>query len=146
MGTVLSKMTNNASRKPRKRATKYLDLVQCDLVGLISPVSREGYRYGINFVDDYSGAVKIYCLKEKSDAVHALKKFIAETSPYGNICRLRCDNGTEFTCNVFRNVCIDNRIKMKFSSVRSPHQNSSAGRNHRALYSIRYQIRQTHTI
>ena len=133
---ILGKMTDTISRKPRKRATRCLDLVHCDLVGPINPVSREGYRYGINFVEDYSGAVKIYFLKEKSDAALALKKFIADTSSYGNICRLRCDNGTEFTGNAFRTVCLDNKIKMEFSSPRSPHQNGTAERNHRTIYSM----------
>ncbi|XP_066986822.1 uncharacterized protein [Macrobrachium rosenbergii] len=52
--------------------------------------------------DDYSGSVFVYFLKQKSDALNATKKFPADTSSYGVVKRLRCDNGGEFTSSEFK--------------------------------------------
>ncbi|XP_068247792.1 uncharacterized protein [Palaemon carinicauda] len=52
--------------------------------------------------DDYSGSVFVYFLKQKSDALDATKKFLADTSSYGVVKRLRCDNGGEFTSSEFK--------------------------------------------
>ena len=41
--------------------------------------------YVINFVDDYSGICSVYFLKQKSDAVRALKKFLCDVAPYGKV-------------------------------------------------------------
>ena len=103
----------------------------CDLVGPISPVSREGFKYTITFVDDFSGAYKVYMLKNKSDAYTALQKFLAETSSFGEVKRLRCDGGGEFIAGEFQNLCLKNKINVEFSSPYSPHQNGKCERSHR---------------
>ena len=45
------------------------------------------------FVDDYSVALGVYFLKNKSDAVRATEQFLVDTAPYGTVKRLRSDNG-----------------------------------------------------
>ena len=70
-----------------------------DLTGPIDPVSHGGFRYTICFVDDYSGLILIYLLKNKSDTLKATDKFLADSTPYGNVNRMRMDNGGEFTAN-----------------------------------------------
>ena len=133
---ILGKMTNPVSTEPRERCSNNMELIHCDIVGAISPISKEGFKYSINFVDDCSGAVWIHFLKQKSDAHLALEKFIAQASRFGVIRRLRCDHGTEFTSDLFRSVCISNQIALEFSSPRSPHQNGTAERNHRTIYEM----------
>ena len=133
---VLGKTTNQINKIQRTRADKPLQLVHCDLTGPMNVEAKGGFKYGINFVDDSSGLTKVYLLKSKSDAYQALKIYIAETAAYGKFQRLRVDHGTEFTCKEFRNVCIDNKINLEFSSPRSPHQNGTAERNHRTIYSM----------
>jgi hypothetical protein len=56
---------------------KSLEKVHVDLVGPVSPVSREGFKYCIAFTDDFSGAVFVYFLKCKSDTFVATVKFLA---------------------------------------------------------------------
>ena len=129
-------MTNPVSKISKVRSTKVLELIHSDIVGPINPISKGKFRYSMNFVDDYSGAVKTYLLRQKSDAHQALVQFIADVSPYGKIKRLRCGNGTEYICKNFRNVCSNNKIRMKFSSPRSPHQNGVAESNYRAIYEM----------
>lgn len=68
---ITGKMSQYRSREPDRRATKPLEFVHCDLAGPIEPVAKDGYRYCISFVDDYSGAIKVYFLKNKSDSANA---------------------------------------------------------------------------
>ena len=60
-----------------------------DLSGPVSPTAKEGYRYAICFVDDYSGLTNVYFLKWKSNAVKATKKYLTDIKPYGNVKRIR---------------------------------------------------------
>ena len=135
---VQAKMSQTISRYvcPDARAKRVLELVYCDLVGPITPISREGYRYSMTFIDEYSGAVKIYMLKAKSDATTALKKFLAETAVYGAVGRLRCDGGGEFTAGTFKSVCLENKIRLEFTAPYSPHQNGKCERSHRSVFEM----------
>ena len=73
----LSKQTL-ATEEPDVRATKAFELVHTDLAGPIDPVAKDGFKYAIIFVDDYSGCTFMYFLKEKSDVVKATEKFLAD--------------------------------------------------------------------
>ena len=96
--------------------------------------AREGFKYTISFTDDYSGAVIIYFLKNKSDAARAFEKFIADCTPYGKIKRLRADN--EFRSKAFEDVALKNNIKQEFSCPYSAHQNGSAERQWRTMFNL----------
>lgn len=87
------KMHLSRNRLPDERAKSKMEFVHCDLAGPMSIESREKSKYCIVFVDDYSGSVFVYFLKQKSDALNATKKFLADTSSYGVVKRLRCDSG-----------------------------------------------------
>jgi len=126
---ALGKMTQYRSREPDKKAKQPLDLVHCDVVGPIDPAAKGGFRYSISFIDDYSGALRVYLIRSKSDTVQAMKRYMAETARYGRIKSLRCDHGTEFTNNEFRTLLIENKIKQEFSAPHSPHQNGTVERS-----------------
>ena len=93
---TMGKMTQYRNREQDKRTTEKLELIHCDLAGPIDPPAREGFRYAIYFVDDYSGAIMVYFLKNKSDTVAAMERFLADSAPYGSMKRIRTDNGGEF--------------------------------------------------
>ena len=136
---ILSKQVVPQSREPDERATAPLEFVHTDIAGPIEPMAKDGFRYAINFVDDYSGTCFVYFLKQKSDAVKALKKFICDVAPYGKIkhlCRIRSDNGGEFISHDFEDVLIENQIRHEFSKPYSPHQNGTAERNWRTLFEM----------
>ena len=59
-------------RKADAKAKNILDLVHCHLAGPIDPIAKEGFKYSISFVDDYSGLIIIYFLKNKNDNIKAL--------------------------------------------------------------------------
>ena len=133
---TLGKLTQNRNRKPDARASVPLELVHTDLAGPIDPVSREGFRYGIAFTDDYSGAMFVYFMKAKSDTVAATERFLADSAPYGTVKCIRSDNGTEFTSNEFKSLLRKNRIRHDTSAPYSPHQNGTAERHWRTLFEM----------
>lgn len=130
------KMTQNSSRKPDARAINVLDFVHCDLSGPVDPVAKDGFRYALVFVDDYSGCTMTYFLKQKSDTVCATKRYLADIAPYGNVKCLRTDNGGEFTSSEFEALLIENKIKHQTSAPHSPHQNGTAERAWRSLFDM----------
>lgn len=130
------KMTRTRNRISDEKADKNMELIHCDLAGPMSIPSREGSKYAISFVDDCSGVVFVYFLKNKNDATEATKKFLADTATYGKIKRFRCDNGGEFTSNEFKKMLVENQIKQEFSAPYSPHQNGTAERMWRTLFEM----------
>ena len=75
---VVSKQTVTRNHEADERATEPMEFVHTDLNGPVSPVAKDGFRYAINFVDDYSGVSYVYFLKQKSDAVGALHKVMSD--------------------------------------------------------------------
>ena len=133
---IQGKMTDTRSRIPDSRANAPFEFVHCDLAGPVTPIAREGFRYAICFTDDYTSLVTVYFLKSKDDTVEATKKFLADIAPFGNVKRLRSDNGGEFISKEFKQLMLDHKIKHETSSPRSPHQNGSAERQWRTLFDM----------
>ena len=137
---TLSKQSVYRSRQPDERATAPLQFIHSDIAGPITPVAKDGLRYVINFVDDYTGASFVYFLKNKSDATKALEKFLCDVAPYGKvqyvITRLRSDNGGEYVSKDFEDVLLKHTIRHEFSAPHSPHQNGTAERNWRTLFEM----------
>ena len=105
------KMTQYRNRNPDWLTTAPLELVRTDLAGPIEPADRNGHKYAMAMVDDYSGILMVYFLNKKSDAVYAMEKFLADVAVYGTVKRLRCDNGGEFTSEQFKSLLVKNKIK-----------------------------------
>ena len=133
---VLGKQVKTKCTEPRCRSSKPLEMVHTDLAGPIQPIAKEGFRFAIVFVDDYSGAIFVYFLKQKCDAVKACEKFFADCAPYGQVKCMRSDNGTEFTCKEFEELLVKNGVKHEFSAPYSPHQNGVAERSWRTLFEM----------
>jgi hypothetical protein len=55
---------------------------------------------------------------------------------YGNVKRLRSDNGGEFISNKFKPLLSENKIKHKTLAPYSPHQNGTAERHWRTLFEM----------
>ena len=132
---VMGKMTQSFNRQPDEKATAPLAMVHSDLNGP-NPVAVGGFRYVMNFVDDYSGAVFVYFLKFKSEAVRAFEKFLADTAPFGKVKHLHADNGGEYVSKDFEDVLIKNKIKWDSSAPDSPHQNGTAERAWRTMFGM----------
>jgi hypothetical protein len=133
---VKGKMTQYRNREPDKRADSILQLVHCDLAGPIDPVAKDGFKYALGFVDDYSGLIMVYFLRQKSDTVHATERFLSDCAPYGSVKCLRSDFGGEFTSGAFESLLVKNHIKHEKSAPYSPHQNGTVERSWRSLFEM----------
>ena len=131
--------TNKMCRQPKSsnvsviKATKPLQRVHSDICGPITPTSQEGYKYIINFVDEFSGMLFVYCLRTKDEAAQALKNFISDVSPIGRVLEIHSDNGGEYTSQAFRQILCDNSIKQTTTSPYSPFENGKSERSWRSL-------------
>jgi len=130
---IKGKFSQYRNRLPDTKARHTLDLVHCDIAGPIDPIARDNFKYAINFVDDRSGYIFVYLLKNRSDAVIALKRFLADTAPYGRVKCIRTDNALEFTGGEFEHVLSERGVKHEFSSPYAPHQNGTAERSWRSI-------------
>lgn len=133
---IQGKFTQTRNREPDEKARAALELVHTDLAGPITPNSKEGFKFVLSFVDDYSGATFVYNLKHKSDTTQATERFIADVASYGKIKCIRSDNGTEFTSRQFRDLLSRHGIRQETSAPYSPHQNGTAERNWRTLFDM----------
>lgn len=130
------KMIQFRNRTPDKKATRPLELVHSDLAGPITPASHDNSKYVILFIDDFSGIVVVYFLKNKNDAAGATAKFLADMAPHGHVQTLRTDNGTEYTSQDYKSLMVRNQIRHEFSSPYSPHQNGTAERSWRSMFDM----------
>ena len=48
-------------------------------------MAKDGFKYALTFVDDYTGTICVYFLKNKSDTVAATEKFLADNRPFGKL-------------------------------------------------------------
>ena len=130
------KMCQTRSREPDQKAKAPLDFVHCDLAGPIEPAAKDGFKYALCFIDDFTGINMIYFLKLKSDTFEATEKFLADVAPYGKVKRLRSDNGGEFSSQKFKTLLREHSIRHETSAPYSPHQNGTAERAWRSLFNM----------
>lgn len=129
------------------RATKPIQIIYSDLEGPYS-MTREGYRYYITFLDDYSGCTWIYLLKNKSDAFEAFKRFKApvekqakQAGTNSEIVFLRTDRGGEYIDAEFQAYLKDCGIKWEPSAAYTSHQNGKAERVNYTIMSMMRSMR-----
>ena len=79
---IQEKMSTDRNMTLDFKGTKILALVHSDLASPIQPLAKEGYRYVINFIDDYFGITMLYFLKHKYDTLFATMKYLADIAPY----------------------------------------------------------------
>jgi hypothetical protein len=117
-----------------QRTSKPLERVHSDLLGPIQVEAFPGNKkYIISFIDDYSKFTQVYLMKNKSESLDKLKKFIAEI---GIPRELHTDNGGEYTSNAFKEFCIEKSIKQTFTIPYTPQQNSIAERFWKTLMAM----------
>jgi len=117
----LTRMPKSLDNRP-PHATKSLERIHTDVCGPIEPSSREGYRYIINFIDEYSSMLFTYFMHTKDETSQALKSFLADIAPYGQPKEVHSDNGTEYTNKVFKQILRDNYIKQTTTAPYLPFQ------------------------
>ena len=109
--TVGEQSRDVINKTPDKRGENVLELVHSDLCGSLTLVAKDGFSYGMCFVNDFSGMMFHYFLKKKSDAHRAAAKFLADVSHIGSVKVMRTDNGGEFESSDFKELHVKNNIK-----------------------------------
>lgn len=136
---IVTKMTAMPHRPVPKKTKRPLELIHTDICGPMRTTAMfGGYRYTISFIDDYSRFVVVYLMKQKSEALDMLKKYI---STYGKpneleVNGMRNDNGGEYISGDFRRYCIEKGIHQEHTNPYQPQQNGLAERSWRTLMKI----------
>ncbi|KAJ0623415.1 putative RNA-directed DNA polymerase [Helianthus annuus] len=83
------------------------DIIHLDVWGPYKVTSRDGFKYFLTIVDDYSRAVWCYLLRNKMEVFENIEIFyeLVLTQFKKKIKILRSDNGTEFVNNKMDNFC-----------------------------------------
>ena len=130
MPCVKGKTKRLINTLPDKRSNTVFEFVHSDITG---PKNVDGtlgnFNYIVNFVDDYSNYTIVYAMKYRSDLPAAFEKFLADTSRFGKVKRIRTDNAKEYLSARFEQICIDNKIRHNTSAPYCPWQNYTAERS-----------------
>ncbi|UYV77006.1 hypothetical protein LAZ67_14002793 [Cordylochernes scorpioides] len=110
------------------------NLIHVDVCGPMQEVSKGGMRYFVCFKDDFTKYRSVYFLKEKSQVIEKLERFLLETKTTGHIVKeILTDGGKEFvnkeTSKITNKYGINHRITMPYT----PQQNGSAEKENRTL-------------
>ena len=107
-----------------------LELVHMDVWGPSPILARNGARYFLTFIDDFSRKVWIYFLRKKLEVFSRFKVWKAEVEKEQgrSVKCLRLDNGGEFTSREFQRFCEEYGIKRYFSVKGTLQQNGMAER------------------
>nr|GEW49385.1 ribonuclease H-like domain-containing protein [Tanacetum cinerariifolium] len=91
------------------KSTKIRQLVHPDVWRPYKITSRDGFRYFLTIVDDYSRAVWTYVLKGKDDVYNSIINFVNMLSKQfeTNVKVFRSDNSSEFVNNILQNSAGD---------------------------------------
>ncbi|KAI5747542.1 hypothetical protein M8J77_015823 [Diaphorina citri] len=119
----------------RRTAKEKLEIVHTDVCGPISPMSTQGHRYFVTFLDDYTHFLTVYLIKSKGEVLDCFKEYLFMNKNKFNktIHKLRCDNGGEYTSNEFKLFCKNNGVVLDYTVPYTPEQNSKSERMNRTL-------------
>ena len=136
-----AKQHRNSFSLSDNKASCLFELVHCDLWGPYRTPSSCRARYFLTIVDDYSRAVWIFLLKNKTEIEVMFMNFVAYVDRQFDkrIKRVRSDNGTEFNC--LRDYFTTNGIVFETSCVGTPQQNGRVERKHQHIMNVARALR-----
>ena len=136
-----AKQTKDVFPTSLNKTMDVFQLVHCDLWGPYRITSNNGSRYFLTLVDDFSRALWIYLLPDKTSAPTQLKNFIALVERQFNkqVKTIRSDNGSEFIC--LRTFFQEKGIIHETSCVGTPQQNGRVERKHRHILNVARALR-----
>lgn len=100
--------------------------------------SLTGAKYFINLVDDFSRCTLAYLMRDKSQTLSHLKKFLAmvKTQYHRAMKRMRSNNGTEFLSLSCQSLFSELGIIHQRSCAYTPQQNKVVQRKHRSILQV----------
>lgn len=117
------------------RAKEPFELIHIDTWGPYRVQTREGFRYFLTIVDDFSRVTWIHLLKAKNEAYGALVQFLhmARNQLGKHVKRLRSDNAAEFEDKLCKPLFEQLGIIHETTCADTPQQNGRAERRHRNI-------------
>ena len=123
------------------KTTKCFEIIHCDLRGKFHTPSSCGATYFLTLVDDYSRAVWVYLLFDKTDIYKMFSSFFPMIKRQfdAKVKVVRSDNGTKFNC--MRDYFQHNGILFQTSCVDTPQKNGRVERKHCHLLNVARALR-----
>lgn len=114
------------------------ELVHLDVWGPYKVTSKEGYKYFLTIIDDYTRAVWLYLLKSKTEVLENIESFcnLLLNQFKVNVKTFRSDNGSEFVNQNMSNFLSHRGIIHQTSCSYTPQQNGVVERKHRHLLNV----------
>ncbi|KAI3788114.1 hypothetical protein L2E82_00783 [Cichorium intybus] len=114
------------------------DLVHLDVWGPYRVSTRDGFKYFLTVVDDYTRAVWVYLLKSKEEVFENVVTFfnMIKLQFSKTVKMFRSDNGTEFVNSKVKNFFEKEGILHQTTCVYTPQQNGVVERKHRHLMNV----------
>ena len=123
-------------------------MIHTDVGGPITPRSREGYRFWLVIVDDFSRFPWVYFMKHKNEALQIYNQWKKDvqtllrteigqedfSESYTKF--VRSDGGTEYTNKAFRNQLRNDGTILETSAPYTPEQNGLAERMNQTLATL----------
>ena len=102
-----------------------LELLHIDLYGTSTIASLHHKKYVLVIVDDFTRFTWVFFVRLKSETLQILINFIKEIKLQIKlpVCRIRSDNGTEFTNHLLNSFLVSKGITHNFSSPYTLQQN-----------------------
>lgn len=115
------------SFKPLKeiRSQHPLELLYADVWGPYEHKGREGERYFLAIIDDYSRKTALYPIREKSEVFGIVRRHILRAERFlgRRVKNFRSDNGNEFVNRNFQNFFAEMGINHELTNIYTPEQN-----------------------
>ncbi|KAJ0532312.1 putative RNA-directed DNA polymerase [Helianthus annuus] len=114
------------------------DLIHLDVWGPYRVTSRDGFKYFLTVVDDYSRVVWCYMLKNKMEVFENIENFyeLILTQFKKRVKVFRSDSGTEFINSKMDNFYKSKGILHQTTCAYTPQQNGIVERKHRHLLNL----------
>ncbi|KAI3781572.1 hypothetical protein L2E82_11589 [Cichorium intybus] len=114
------------------------ELVHIDVWGPYRVSTRDGFRFFLTVVDDYTRAVWVYLLKTKEEVFENIVMFfnMLKLQFSKSVKVFRSDNGTEFVNSKMKSFFEKEGILHQTTCVYTPQQNGVVERKHRHLMNV----------
>jgi hypothetical protein len=131
----IAKITRASFKSTHPPASKPFEEIHLDLIGPISPRSREGDKYILTVVDSYTRFCSAIPIKSKRDVARTLSDSLdLEAKRFGYYPTvLHSDRGTEFLNSTMKEFCKNHLIRSRTSDPYTPQQNGLAERHNRTI-------------
>ncbi|KNZ50464.1 hypothetical protein VP01_4410g1, partial [Puccinia sorghi] len=132
---ALGKITKASFKSKHQRALRPFEELHLDLIGPISPTSREGDRHILTVVESNTRYCSATPINLKSDVYNTLSNILNfEAKRFGYYPSvLHSDRGCEFINSTMEEYCKEHLIKCRTSDPYTPHQNGLVERHNRTI-------------